>query len=327
MLRHISYRFLLMIPTLLVISVIAFTIIQLPPGDFAESMVSSMMAMGDLVEEGQVEALRKRYGLDDPMWLRYAKWMGGVVQGDFGHSLTWGRSVSDLILERLPQTLAVSVFALIVVWSIGIPIGLYSATHKNSVGDYVFTLIGYFGICTPGFLLAILIMYGQFKVTGETKFGLQSQEFMGEPLSMAKVVDLLGHMWIPAVLVGLAGMAGVIRTLRANLLDEVEKPYVTVARAKGVGETKILFKYPFRIAMNPVMSGIGFILPRMISGQVLVAYVLSLPTLAPLMLEGLLNQDMYLAAGIIMIQSILAVIGVLISDLLLAWIDPRIRSI
>lgn len=328
MIRHICYRLLLMIPTLLVISVITFTIIQAPPGDFAESRIANMRAMGEMVDQEQLESLRKQYGLDKPMHIRYLSWIWRIVRhGDLGNSMTYSRTVGSLILERLPATLQVSVFALIVVWSLGIPIGLYSATHKNSIGDYVFTLIGYIGVCTPGFLLAILVMYGQFLRTGQTRFGLMSEEFMGAPFSFAKLLDIAAHMWIPALLVGLAGIAGVIRTMRANLLDEVDKPYVTVARAKGMDERRILFKYPFRIALNPVMSNIGFILPYLISGQVLVAYVMSLPTLAPLMLEALLNQDMYLAAGIIMLQSLLAVFGVLISDILLAWVDPRVRAI
>jgi len=326
MLRHILQRLLLMIPTLLLISVISFVIIQLPPGDFAESMVSNMMAMGDLVDESQVAELRARYGLDLPMHQRYFKWLGGVVTGDLGQSLEWGRSVSSLVVERLPATLAVTVAAFIFVWAVGIPIGMYSATHKNSVGDYCFTFIGYIGISVPGFLLAIVVMYLFFLRTGSTRFGLFSPEYVLAPWSFGKFVDLLKHLWIPGLIAGLAGTAGIIRTMRANLLDEIGKPYVTVARAKGLSETRLLYKYPFRIACNPVLSTIGWILPRLIGGQLLVSIVLGIPTLAPIMLSALLNQDMYLAASIIMVQSTLAVIGTLISDLLLAWVDPRIRE-
>ena len=326
MLRLIGYRILLMIPTLLVISVLSFTIIQLPPGDFAESMVSNMLAMGELVEETQIMELRKRYGLDLPMYQRYFTWLGGVITGDLGQSLEWGRSVSSLVKERLPATLAVTVAAFIFVWAIGIPIGMYSATHKNSIGDYIFTFLGYIGVCVPGFLIAIVITYLFFVCTGQTRFGLFSEEYALAPWSVAKFIDLVKHLWIPGLIAGLSGTAGIIRTMRANLLDEIGKPYVTVARAKGLSERRLLYKYPFRIACNPVMSTIGWILPRLLGGQLLVSIVLGIPTLAPIMLGALQNQDMYLASSIIMIQSTLAVIGTLISDILLAWVDPRIRE-
>ena len=326
MLRLIGYRLLLMVPTLLAISIISFVIIQLPPGDFAESMVANMVAMGDLADESQVLEMRQRYGLDLPMHRRYLKWMGGVLTGDLGQSLEWGRSVVSLIRERLPATLSVTLAGLVFVWAVGIPIGVYSATHKNSLGDYVVTCLGYVGICIPGFLLAIIVMYLFFLATHETRFGLFSDEFQHVPWSLAKLVDLLKHLWIPGLIAGLAGTAGIIRTMRANLLDELGKPYVTVARAKGLSETRLLYKYPFRIACNPVVSTIGWILPRLIGGQLLVSLVLGIPTLAPIMLSALLNQDMYLGASIIMVQSTLAVIGTLVSDLLLAWIDPRIRE-
>ena len=327
MLRLIGYRIALMIPTLLVISVLSFVIIQLPPGDFAESMVSNMRAMGDLVDETQVEELRRRYGLDLPMWRRYLQWMGGVLHGDMGQSLEWGRSVGSLVAERLPATLSVTISALVFVWLVGIPIGMYSATHKNSLGDIVVTFIGYIGICVPGFLLAITIMYLFFTTTGQTRFGLLSPEFaLQKGWSFGKLVDLAKHLWIPGLIAGMAGTAGIIRTMRANLLDEIGKPYVTVARAKGLSETRLLYKYPFRIACNPVISTIGWILPNLIGGQLLISIVLGIPTLAPIMLSALMNQDMYLAASIIMIQSSLAVVGTLISDILLAWVDPRIRE-
>ena len=326
MLRLIGYRLLLMVPTLLAISVLSFVVIQLPPGDFAESMVANMVAMGDLTDESQVLELRQRYGLDLPMYRRYLKWMGGVLTGDLGQSLEWGRSVVSLIRERLPATLSVTLAGLVFVWAVGIPIGVYSATHKNSLGDYVVTFLGYVGICIPGFLLAIIVMYLFFLATHQTRFGLFSDEFQHVPWSLAKFVDLLKHLWIPGLIAGLAGTAGIIRTMRANLLDELGKPYVTVARAKGLSETRLLYKYPFRIACNPVVSTIGWVLPRLIGGQLLVSLVLGIPTLAPIMLSALLNQDMYLGASIIMVQSALAVIGTLVSDLLLAWIDPRIRE-
>ena len=326
MLRLIGYRLLLLIPTLVVISVLAFTIIQLPPGDFAESMVANMMTTGDLVDETQVAELRQRYGLDLPLPQRYLKWLGGVVTGDLGQSLEWGTPVSSLVRERLPATLCVTLAALAFVWAVGIPIGVYSATHKGSVGDYVFTFLGSIALCVPTFLLAIVVMCLVYLYTGEARYGLFSDEYALAPWSVGKVVDLLQHLWIPGFISGLAGTAGIIRTMRANLLDEIGKPYVMVARAKGLSEARLLYRYPFRIACNPVISTVGWILPQLIGGQLLVSIVLGIPTLAPVMLSALLNQDMYLASSIIMIQSALAVVGTLISDVLLAWVDPRIRK-
>jgi peptide/nickel transport system permease protein len=326
MLRFIGRRVLIMIPTLFVISVITFTIIQLPPGDFLTAYVAQLTSQGDQVVQEQVEALRVRYGLGEPMVSQYFKWMGGIFHGDFGRSLTWNRTVGSLLAERLPWSIAIALAAFVLVWMIGLPIGVYSATHKYSLGDYFFTLIGFIGVAMPSFLIALVALWLYFSATGDVMVGLFSKEFLAAPFSFAKLLDLLKHLWIPALITGTGGTAGLIRVTRANLLDELEKPYVTVARAKGLTERRLLYKYPFRIAMNPAVSTIGWVLPNLVSGELLVSIVLGLPTVAPILVTALMDQDMFLAGSVVMIMSTLTVIGTLLSDLLLAWVDPRIRS-
>jgi peptide/nickel transport system permease protein len=326
MLRFVGRRLLIMVPTLFVVSIVAFVIIQLPPGDFLTAYVAQLSAEGDTVHQEQVEALRARYGLGEPFYSQYLRWMAGIFRGDFGRSLHWNRTVSSLLAERLPWSLAISLSSLVMVWLIGLPIGVYSATHKYSPGDYVATFLGFFGVAIPEFLTALVALWIYFSATGDAIVGLFSREYIGAPLSVAKVWDLLKHLWIPALITGTAGTASLIRTTRANLLDELEKPYVTVARAKGLTERRLLYKYPFRIAMNPAVSTIGWTLPALVSGELLVSVVLGLPTVAPILKDALLSQDMFLAGSIIMIISTLTVIGTLVSDLLLAWVDPRIRS-
>lgn len=326
MLRFIFRRLLVMIPTLFVISVVSFLLIQLPPGDFLTSYVARLMAQGDQIRTEQVEALRGRYGLGDPIHIQYIKWMGGVLQGDLGYSLNWRKPVTDLILERLPWSVSISLLSFLLVWLLGIPIAVYSATHKYSMVDYVLTLIAFIGLAIPGFLLALVAMWITFSVSGQAMVGLYSREFLSAPWSFAKFLDLLKHMWIPALILGPGAMGYLIRTMRANLLDELEKPYVMVARSKGLTERRLLFKYPFRVAINPSISTIGWTLPYLLSGELLVSVVLGLPTMAPLFVDALLSQDMFLAGSIVMILSVLTVIGTLISDILLAWVDPRIRA-
>jgi peptide/nickel transport system permease protein len=326
MLRFVGRRLLIMIPTLLVISVMTFVIIQLPPGDFLNAYMAQLMSQGDLVNQDAVEALRTQYGLGEPMIVQYGKWMGGILHGDFGRSLTWNRTVASLLAERLPWSFAIALSSFVFVWLIGLPIGVYSATHKYSIGDYLFTFIGFIGVATPSFLIALVALWLYFSATGEVIVGLFSKEYMSAPFSIAKLLDLFKHLWIPAIITGTGGTAGLIRTMRANLLDELDKPYVTVARAKGLTETRLLYKYPFRIAMNPAVSTIGWVLPNLVSGELLVSIVLGLPTVAPILVNALLNQDMFMAGSVIMIMSALTVIGTLLSDLLLAWVDPRIRS-
>lgn len=326
MLRFVIRRIMIMIPTLLVVSVISFIIIQAPPGDFLTTYVGQLQAMGELIDESEIEALRVRYGLDKPMYVQYFKWIGGVIQGDLGRSLQWNKPVKSLILERLPWSFLIAFMSFLLVWIIGLPIGVFSATKKYSVGDYGFTLIGFLGLSIPNFLLALIALWLYFRISGNVMVGMFSSEYTMAPWSLGKVWDLMKHLWIPALIVGTAGTAGLIRTLRANLLDELEKPYVTVSRSKGLSEPKILIKYPFRIAINPAISTIGWVLPTLVSGELLVSMVLGTPTLAPILVGALMSQDMFLAGSIILILSTLTVIGTLISDLLLAWVDPRIRE-
>jgi len=324
--RFIARRLLIMIPTLFVISVITFLIIQLPPGDFLTSYVAELSSEGDTVNQDQIEALRVRYGLGQPFEVQYWRWISGIFRGDFGRSLSWQRTVSSLLAERLPWSMTIALSSFVLVWAIGLPIGVFSATHKYSLADYIVTFVGFIGVATPDFLIALVALWIYFSATGDAIVGLFSAKFAGAPWSFAKLLDLLKHLWIPALITGTSGTAGLIRVVRANLLDELDKPYVTVARAKGLSERHILYKYPFRIAMNPAVSTIGWVLPQLVSGELLVSIVLGLPTVAPILVTALLSQDMFLAGSIIMIMSTLTVVGTLLSDLLLAWVDPRIRS-
>ncbi|MCX7918215.1 MAG: ABC transporter permease [bacterium] len=326
MFRYIVRRIVLMVPTLLAISMVSFAVIELPPGDFVTSYVAQLASLGEQVNDDVVAALRERYGLGEPLYVRYAKWFIGILHGDLGQSLLYNKPVSKIILERLPWSVTITVCAFCFVWLIGLPIGVFSATHQYSIRDYIFTFLGFIGISIPGFVLAIILLWLYFINTGKVAIGLFSPEYVSAPWSLAKFIDLLKHLWLPAIILGLHGTAGLIRTIRANLLDELQKPYVMVARAKGLSERKLLYKYPFRIAINPAISTIGWILPALVGGELLISLVLGLPTLAPIMLEALMNQDMFLAGSIVMVLSSLTVIGTLISDLLLAWVDPRIRE-
>jgi peptide/nickel transport system permease protein len=315
-----------MIPTLFAVSIVSFAVIELPPGDFVTSYVAQLASMGENVSDDVVAALRERYGLGEPLYVRYGKWMNGIIHGDLGHSLLWNKPVSTIIKERLPWSFALTLTAFIFVWMIGLPIGVFSATHQYSIRDYIFTFLGFIGIAVPGFLVALIILWLYFIHTGKVAIGLFSPEYVSAKWNFARFVDLMKHLWLPALILGLHGTAGLIRTIRANLLDELQKPYVIVARSKGLSERKLLYKYPFRIAINPVISTIGWLLPGLVGGELLVSLVLGLPTLAPVLLEALMNQDMFLAGSIIMVLSSLTVMGTLISDLLLAWVDPRIRE-
>ena len=319
-------RILLMVPTLMVVSVISFAIIEAPPGDFMDSYVNALLQEQEAVDPAEIASLRKRYGLDAPTYVRYFRWLGNIMQGNLGRSLEWNQPVSKLIADRLPWSLAISVASFFLAYAIAIPIGLYSATRQYSLGDYFFTLIGFIGLATPNFLLALLILWYYFVATGNVAVGLFSDEYLIEPWSFAKFIDLLKHLWLPALVVGTAGTAGLIRVMRANLLDELERPYVMVARSKGLSEGKLLVKYPFRIAMNPVASTIGWTLPTLVNGELLASLVLGLPTIAPLFVGALLSQDMFLAGSVVMILSTLTLVGTLLSDIVLAWLDPRIRG-
>jgi peptide/nickel transport system permease protein len=315
-----------MIPTLIIVSIIGFIIIQAPPGDFVTSYVEGLQAQGDVIDPQLIESLRTRYGLDQPLYAQYWRWISNLVQGDLGYSLSLREPVADVIVGRLASSVTISLLSLILVYLIGIPIGVLSATKQYSFADYFFTIIGFLGVATPNFLIALIGLWLLFLWTGKAALGLYSPEMQNAPFSLAKLLDLLSHIWLPALIVGTAGTAGLIRTMRANLLDELSKQYVTMARARGVRPVKLLYKYPLRIAINPVISTIGYALPALVEGELLVSLVLGLPTLAPVLLRALQQQDMYLASSIVMLLALLVLIGTLISDILLAIIDPRIRG-
>ena len=326
MLRFIAGRVVLMLPVLLVISLVSFLIIQAPPGDFIDAYAAQLEERGDYVSEEKLANLRARYGLGQPVAVQYLKWMRGILRGDWGRSLQFNQPVIRLVWQRLPFSILISLISVLLVYLVAIPIGVYSATHQYSPGDYAVTIIGFLGLSIPNFFFAVILLWLYFLATGDAQFGLFSEEFLFEPWSLAKLFDLIKHMWIPAVVIGTAGTCGLIRTMRANLLDELRKPSVMVAKSKGLSRRRVLYKYPFRIALNPVMSTIGWILPTLVSGEILVSLILGLPTIGPLLLNSLLNQDMYLAGSIVFILSILTVIGTLLSDIALAWVDPRIRE-
>jgi peptide/nickel transport system permease protein len=324
--RYVLRRLLLMVPTVFAVSIVAFAIISFPPGDYLTTMVAQMEARGESVNTAELETLRERYGLGEPFLVQYLKWMGAIVLHlDFGDSFTYHRPVADLLAQRLPMTITLAVAALLFTWLVAFPIGLYSAVRQYSIGDYLATTVGFLGLATPNFLLALILMWIGFSFFGQSVGGIFSPEFANAAWNLGKVLDLIGHLWVPIVVLGTAGTAGLIRILRANLLDELRKPYVVAARAWGVRERRVLLKYPLRVAMNPFVSTAGWILPGLVSGEVIVASVLSLPTTGPLLLGALRSQDMYLAGSIIFIVSVLTVVGTLISDILLAWLDPRVR--
>jgi peptide/nickel transport system permease protein len=326
MLTYVVNRLLLMIPTLLLISLLTFVIINLPPGNYLETLISELKASGETADLQKVEFLRKQYGLDQPIWAQYLRWLSGLLRGDLGYSFEYDRPVSRIIGERLALTFVVSFGAILFTWVVAFPIGVYSATHKYSWADTCLTFLGFLGLATPNFLLALVVMFAFFSWFGVSAGGLFSPEMESAAWSWAKVVDLLGHLLVPVVVIGTSGTATMIRRLRANLLDELKKPYVVTARAKGLPPGRALLKYPLRIALNPFISDIGSLLPQVISGSVIVSIVLSLPTTGPMLLRALRTQDMYLAGSFLMLLAVLAVFGVLLSDLALAALDPRIRQ-
>ncbi|EWS80025.1 ABC transporter permease [Brachybacterium phenoliresistens] len=324
--RYLLRRVLIMVPTLFAISIATFIIIQLPPGDYVTTLIAQYSAQGDQLDGPQIEALKNRYGVGDPMIVQYWKWISAILfHLDFGESFAWQKPVSSLLADRLPLTIALSIITLLFIWAVSFPIGIYSALRQYSAGDYVFTMIGFIGLATPNFLIALVLMYLGMQYFGTGAGGLFSPEWKDASWNIGKVLDLLGHIWVPLVVWGTAGTAGMIRILRANLLDEIRKPYVTAARARGVSETKLTVKYPLRVALNPFFSTIGWVLASLISADAIVSKVLNLPTMGPLLLDALRSQDMYLAGSIVLISATLTVIGTLISDLLLGWLDPRVR--
>lgn len=325
MFRFLIRRSLTALVTIWVISIVSFIIIQLPPGDFLSAYIANLSSMGERVPEEQIAAMRDHYGLDQPIYVQYVKWVGGVLRGDFGQSMSLGVPVSVLIWDRLGLTVAVGLSSILFVWSVAIPIGVFSATHQYSFMDYIFTFLGFLGLAIPNFLLALVLMWVGFSVFGQNVGGLFSPEYQNAPWSFAKFLDLLGHLLIPMIIVGTSGTAGLLRTMRANMLDEINQPYVETARAKGLSERFLIWKYPVRVALNPFISTVGYALPDLVGGVIITAVVLNLPTIGPLLLRALLSQDMFLAGAIVMIISVLTVIGTFISDILLAVFDPRIR--
>lgn len=326
MLQYILRRVLLMIPTLFVTSLVAYIIIELPPGDFATSYVANLAAQGDIASQETARVIREQYGLDQPAIIRYLKWMQGILtEGNYGIAFEMRQPVASLIWERVWLTLALSLGSVLITWLIAFPVGIYSAVRQYSLGDYIFTFLGFIGIAVPSFLLALVLMYIQFKYFGTTSGGLFSTEYVNAPWSWERVLDLLNHIWIPVLILAFGGTAELIRIMRANLLDELRKPYVITARAKGLPEWRVLLKYPVRLALNPFVSTIGWTLPYLVSGSIILSVVMNLPTTGPMLLRALQVQDMYLAGALILILSALTIIGTLLSDILLAWLDPRIR--
>jgi peptide/nickel transport system permease protein len=326
MLGYLIRRILLALFTCWAISVLAFAIIQLPPGDFVDAYISNLSASGSGISADQAEQLRRDYALDQPISMQYLRWMRLMAQGDLGMAMEWQRPVTEVIGDRLWLTMVVSLAAVLLTWIVALPIGIYSAVRPYSVGDYIATFLGFLGLAIPSFLLGLLVLYFGFVHFNANIGGLFSPEFVDAAWSWGKVVDMLKHLPVPAVILGIASMAQAIRIMRANLLDELRKPYVVTARAKGLSEWRAILKYPVRVALNPFASTIGYTLPYVVSGSIIVSLVLGLPTVGPLLLRSLIAQDMFLAGAIVLLLGILTVIGTLISDLLLMWIDPRIRA-
>ena len=323
--KYILKRLLYVIPSIIIISFISFLLIDLPPGTFADTVAAEMMESGGVTREA-IEALEERYGLNQPTVVQYWKWVTGIIlRGDFGKSFIWDRPVETVMWDRLGHTLILTGGAFIFVCLMSLPIGIYSAVRQYSMGDYMFTSLGFLGLAIPNFLFALVLMYIGFRYLDQSIGGFYSPEFAKAPMSFAKFLDLLSHLWIPIIVIGTEGTASLIRIVRANLLDELLKPYVITARAKGLSEVRLILKYPVRIALIPFVATVGWMLPQLISGATIVSVVMSLPTTGPILLRALMGQDMYLAASFILMLSVLTVIGTLISDILLAIIDPRIR--
>jgi peptide/nickel transport system permease protein len=326
MLQFIVRRLTFAVPTIVAISVLSFVLIQLPPGSFLDDYAAQLAAQGEQVSGQQLEALKAAYGLDQPVYVQYYKWVKGIVtRGDFGLSFEWNVPVSQLIWDRMGWTVALALTTLLCTWLLAIPIGVYSATHQYSKLDYLFTSLGFVGLGVPGFMLALVLMWFMFSHFGADVGGLFSEQFRNAPWSPGKALDLLRHAWIPILVGGSEGMAGLIRIMRANLLDELHKPYVISARARGLAERTLIWEYPVRVAINPFVSSVGFALPDLVSGGVILSVVLSLPTAGPLLLNALTAKDMYLAGALVLLVGVLTIIGTLISDVMLAWLDPRIR--
>lgn len=325
MLRYILQRLLLIPVLLFLFSAMVFALVQAPPGDYLTSYIATISSSGSSIDQAEVEALKKQFGLDQPVYVQYLRWMDSLLHGQLGLSLEYQRPNSELIGERIGLTLALALSAFVFTWIIAIPLGIYSATHRNTLLDYLTTVLNYIGVATPNFMLALILMWWAYSQFGLSITGLFSREFEQVPWSFAKLIDLLKHIWLPMIVIGIAGTARLTRVMRANLLDELNKPYMVSGRARGLSEWQLVMRYPVRLAINPLASTIGWYLPELFSGSLIVATVMNLQNIGPLLLRSLINQDMYLAGSILLIYCFLAIIGTLISDILLAWLDPRIR--
>lgn len=326
MLQFILYRLLTMIIMTLALSFVCFFIIQLPPGDVISAYAAELAASGDSGSAQLIDELRARYGLEQPFFHQYLKWIRNIMVGDLGYSFNLKKPVAEIINSRIGISLLVETLAIIVLWAIALPIGIYSAVHRYSAGDYFATIFGFIGLAVPNFLLALLVMYLIYLFNGTAVTGLFSPQYAEARWSLGRVWDFFTHVWIPVVVIATGGAAQIIRILRANLLDELNKPYVVTARAKGLSEKKLIMRYPVRVAMIPLVATVGWILPTIISSSIVTAIVLNLPTLSPILLRSLLSQDMHLAGALILFMGILTLVGTLVSDLLLVWIDPRIKT-
>ncbi len=325
MLSYLVHRILIMIPTLIAISIVIFTIINLPPGDYFSTYIAELQASGEATDLAKIHFLQAQYGFDRPLWEQYVFWAVGLLHGDMGFSFAYNLPVNEVVGDRMFLTFLVSFTTILFTYLVAFPIGVYSATHQYSWSDHALTLLGFLGLATPSFLLALVLLYLSNVYLGISIGGLMDAQYVDQPWTWPKVFSVMAHLWIPVVVIGTAGTAAMIRRLRANLLDELQKQYVVTARAKGMRPIKLLFKYPLRMALNPFISDIGSLLPHVISGAAIVSVVMSLPTTGPMLLEALRSQDMYLAGSFLMFMAFLTVIGVFISDLALAVLDPRIR--
>jgi peptide/nickel transport system permease protein len=322
---YVIRRILIMIPTLIAISAITFVIIQLPPGDYLSTLIAELQSQGENVDQSKINALRAQYGLDRPMIEQYLVWGWGLLNGDFGFSFEYQLPVADVVGDRLFLTLVLNFTTIIFIWLVSFPIGIYSATHQYSWGDYGLTFVGFIGLATPNFLLALVLLYFANVWFGTSIGGLMDPSYIDQPWTTGKILSVLEHLWVPVVVIGTSGTAGMIRRLRANMLDELQKQYVVTARAKGLSPFRTLIKYPLRTALNPFIADIGNMLPQVVSGSAIVSMVLSLPTTGPMLIAALQSQDMYLAGSFLIFLAMLTVVGMFLSDLALAWLDPRIR--
>jgi len=325
MFGYLLRRLFIMVPTLLLISMLVFAIIQAPPGDYLTTYINELQSQGEAVDQSKIEFLRHQYGLDRSIVEQYLLWIGNLVQGDLGYSFEYNLPVNEVVGDRLWLTMIVSAATIVFIWLMSFPIGIYSAVRQYSLGDYTLTFIGFLGLATPSFLLALVLLYFANVYFGTSIGGLMDPEYIDQPWSWGKVASVLEHLWVPVIVIGTSGTAGMIRRLRANLLDELQKQYVVTGRAKGLSPGKLLWKYPLRMALNPFIADIGSLLPEVVSGAVIVSVVLSLPTTGPMLLDALRSQDMYLAGSFLMFLALLTVIGMFLSDLALAMLDPRIR--